>query len=54
MSGLEGEVLESLDQVVVSGWAADRGIHIGGNLGMSVDRRGAGLVVGHGSELKDI
>jgi hypothetical protein len=24
MSGLEGEILESPDQVAVSGWAADR------------------------------
>jgi hypothetical protein len=28
--------------------------HVGGDLGMSVDRRGAGLTIAHASVLKDV
>jgi hypothetical protein len=31
-----------------------RGPHVGGDLGLSVDRRGAGLTVAHASTLKDV
>jgi hypothetical protein len=39
---------------VVGSWVADRRSHIGGDLGLSVDRRGAGLAVAHASTLKDV
>jgi hypothetical protein len=39
---------------VVSSRVTDRGAHVGGDLGLSVDRRGARLAVAHASALKDI
>jgi hypothetical protein len=50
----EGEVLESPTQAVVGSRVADGAPHIGGDLGLSVDRRGAGLAVAHASTLKDV
>jgi hypothetical protein len=50
----EGEVLESPGQAVVGSRVTDGGPHIGGDLSLSVDRRGAGLVVAHASTLKDV
>jgi hypothetical protein len=50
----EGEVLESTSQVVVGSRVTDGGPHVGGDLGLSVDRHGAGLAVAHVSTLKDV
>jgi hypothetical protein len=50
----ECEVLESSSQVAVGSQVADRGPHVGGDLGLSVDRCGAGLEVAHASTLKDV
>jgi hypothetical protein len=50
----EGEVLESPDQVAVSSRVTDRGAHVRGDLGLSVEQRGAGLAVTHANTLKDI
>jgi hypothetical protein len=50
----EGEVLESPNQATVGSRVADGGPHIGGDLGLSVDRHGAGLAVAHASTLKDV
>jgi hypothetical protein len=50
----EGEVLESPNQVAVGSQVADGGPHVGGDLGLSVDRRGAGLAVARAGTLEDI
>jgi hypothetical protein len=50
----EGEVLESPGQAAVGSRVTDGGARVGGDLGLSVDRRGAGLTVAHASALKDI
>jgi hypothetical protein len=50
----EGEVLENLGQAAVGSWVTNKGHHVGGDLVLSVNRRGAGLVVGHASALKDV
>jgi hypothetical protein len=50
----EGEVLESPSQATVGIQVTNGGPHIGGDLGLSVDRRGAGLAVAHASMLKDV
>jgi hypothetical protein len=50
----EGEVLESPSQAAVGTRVADWGAHVRGNLGLSVDWCGAGLVVAHASTLKDV
>jgi hypothetical protein len=50
----EGEILESLGQDVVGGWVTDGAPNVGGDLGLSVDWRGAGLVVAQASTLKDV
>jgi hypothetical protein len=50
----EGEVLESSSQAAIDSQVADKGPHVGGDLCLSVDRRGAGLAVAHVSTLKDI
>jgi hypothetical protein len=50
----EGEVLEGPDQATVGGQVADGGAGVEGDVGLSVDRRGAGLAVAHPSTLKDI
>jgi hypothetical protein len=50
----EGELLESLGQVTVGSWIADRGSRDEGDLGLIVHRHGAGLAVAHASALKDI
>jgi hypothetical protein len=50
----EGEVLKSPSQGAVGSRVADGGLHVGGDLGLSVDRRGAGLAVAHVSTLKDV
>jgi hypothetical protein len=50
----EGEVLESPSQATVGSRVVDRGSHVGGDLGPSVDQRGAGLAVTHASTLKDV
>jgi hypothetical protein len=49
----KGEVLESPSQVVVGSRVTDGAPHVGGDLGLSVDQRGAGLAVAHVSTLKD-
>jgi hypothetical protein len=50
----EGEVLESSSQAVIGSRVADGGLHIGGDIGLSVNRCGAGLAVTHASTLKDV
>jgi hypothetical protein len=50
----EGEILESPSQTVIGNRVADGGLHVRGDLGLSVDQRGAGLAVTHGSTLKDV
>jgi hypothetical protein len=50
----EDEVLESPDQAAVGSRVTDRGPHVGGDLGLSVDRRRARLAVPHASMLKDV
>jgi hypothetical protein len=50
----EGEVLESPSQAAVGSRVADGGPNVGGDLDLSVDRRGAGLAVAHASTLKDV
>jgi hypothetical protein len=50
----EGEVLESPSQAAVGSRVADEGPHVGGDLDLSVDQRGAELAVAHASTLKDI
>jgi hypothetical protein len=46
---VEAHLLDYIGEVAVSSRVTHRGIHVRGNLGMSVDRRGAGLVVTHAS-----
>jgi hypothetical protein len=48
----EGEVLESPDQAVIGSQVTDGGPHLGGELGLSVDRCGAGLAIAHASAPK--
>jgi hypothetical protein len=50
----EGEVLESPSQAAVGSRVADGGPHVEGDLGLSVDRRGAGLAVADASTLKEV
>jgi hypothetical protein len=50
----ERKVLESPGQVVISSRIANIGAHVGGDLGLSVDRRGVGLAVAHASVIKDV
>jgi hypothetical protein len=51
----EGEILESPGQAAVGCQAADRGdTHVEGDLGLSVNRCGAGLAVTHTSALNDV
>jgi hypothetical protein len=50
----EGEVLESSSPAVIGSRVADGGLHIGGDIGLSVNRCGAGLAVTHASTLKDV
>jgi hypothetical protein len=50
----ESEVLEISDQASIGNWVADRSTHVGGDLGLGVHRRGAGLAVAHASVLNDI
>jgi hypothetical protein len=50
----ECEVLERPSQATVGSQVADRGSHVRGGLGLSVDRCGAGLAVAHASTLKDV
>jgi hypothetical protein len=50
----EGEVLEGSDQAVIGDWVTDGGAGVRGDLGLSVDRRGARLAVTHANALKDI
>jgi hypothetical protein len=50
----EGEVLESPSQVVVDSRVVDGCPHVRGDLGLSVDRRGAGLTATHVSMLKNV
>jgi hypothetical protein len=50
----EGEVLENLSQAAVGSRVTGRGGHVRGDLGLSVDRHGAGLAVAHASTLKDV
>jgi hypothetical protein len=50
----EGEVLESPSHGAVGSRVGDRGPNVRGDLGLSVDWRGAGLVVTHASTLKDV
>jgi hypothetical protein len=50
----EGEVLESSSQAAVGNRVTDVGARVGGDLGLSVDRRGVELAVAHASTLKDI
>jgi hypothetical protein len=49
----EDEVLESPSQVAIGSRVTDRDTHVG-ELGLSVYRRGVGLVDAHASMLKDI
>jgi hypothetical protein len=51
---VEGAVLESPGQTVVGIWVADRAPQVGGDLGLSVDRHGAGLAVAHAGTLEDV
>jgi hypothetical protein len=48
----EGEVLESPNQAAIDSRVTDGSPHVGGDLGLSVDRRGAGLTVAHVITLK--
>jgi hypothetical protein len=50
----ESKVLESPGQAAVGGRVTDGGARVGGYLGLSVDRHGAGLAVAHASVLEDI
>jgi hypothetical protein len=50
----EGEVLENPSQAAVGSRVADGGAHVRGDLGLSVDWHGAGLVVAHASTLKAV
>jgi hypothetical protein len=50
----KGEVLESFGQATVGSRVADGGAHVEGDLGLSVDRHGAGIAVVHASTLKDV
>ena len=50
----EGEVLESLDEALVGRHVADWSVVVVGELRLSVDRRGAGLAVGHASPLQNV
>jgi hypothetical protein len=50
----EGKVLESPSQAAVGSRVTDGGPHVGGNLFLSVDQRGAWLPVAHASMLKDV
>jgi hypothetical protein len=50
----ECEVLESHDQAAIGSWVANGCPHIGGDLGLSVNGRGAGLVAAHASTFKDV
>jgi hypothetical protein len=50
----EGEVLRIPGQVAVGGRVTDGGAHVRGDLGMSVNRHGAGLAVAHANALVDI
>jgi hypothetical protein len=43
----EGEVLESPSQVTIGSQVANGGPHVGGDLGLSVNLRGAGPAVAH-------
>jgi hypothetical protein len=47
----EGQVLEGIDQAPIGRHVDDRGSVILRELRLSVDKRGAGLVVGHNSPL---
>jgi hypothetical protein len=50
----EGEVLERPNQATIGSRVAEGGPHVGGDLGLSVDRHGAGLAVPHASTLKNV
>jgi hypothetical protein len=50
----ECEVLESPSQAVVGTRVTDGGPNVGGDLDLSVDRRGAGLAFAHASALEDV
>jgi hypothetical protein len=50
----EDEVLESLDHAVVDSQVDDMGTHVGGDLGLSVDRCSVGLADTHATVLNDI
>jgi hypothetical protein len=50
----EGEILESPDQNVVGDRVIDGGAQVIGDLGLSIDQSGAGLVVSHANELKNV
>jgi hypothetical protein len=50
----EGEVLERAGQAPVRHYVGDRGAVVLRELRLSVDRRGAGLAVGHASPLQDV
>jgi hypothetical protein len=50
----DSEALESPNKAIVGSGVIDRGAHVGGGLGLSIDRYGAGLVVAHASMLKDV
>jgi hypothetical protein len=50
----EGEVLESPSQAAVGSRVAEGAPYVEGDLGLSVNRRGAGLAVTHASTFKDV
>jgi hypothetical protein len=50
----EGQVLQGADQALVGRSVGDRGSIVLRELRLSVDWRGAGLVVGHASPLQDV
>jgi hypothetical protein len=50
----KGEELESSGLAVVGSLVADGGAHVEGDLGLSVDRHGAGIAVIHASALKNV
>jgi hypothetical protein len=50
----EGEVLGSPSQAAVGSRVAYGGPQVGGDLGLSIDQRGAWLAVAHASMLKDV
>jgi hypothetical protein len=50
----EGEILESPSQAAIGSRVADRGPHVRGGHGLSVNRSGARLAVAHASTLKDV